>query len=367
MPETPTIAIIGATGAVGREALAILAELHWPIDRVIAMASARSAGSSLPFGAGEIRVEEFNLDQLEHAACAILCTDSALSREYAPLLIDRGIVVIDNSSAFRLDPRVPLVVPEINASTIAPDALLIANPNCSTIIMLLALEPLRIRFGIDEVIVSTYQAVSGAGIAGIDELHDQTRAALEGRQVPPSVFPHSCAFNVFPHESPLDPDTGRNGEEVKMIAEAQRIWDHPGLSVIPTCVRVPVVRAHSQSILVTLRTPATISDVRTAIGAGPGLRVVDDWANAIFPTPHDAAGGNDVLVGRVRKVDAPEQPHTPTHRFQVWACGDQLRKGAALNALQIAQHQLTARPPARRHQRRSTTPQHAHSPTPIGS
>jgi aspartate-semialdehyde dehydrogenase len=363
MPDSVTFAIIGATGAVGREALAILAQRAHPVDHIRAITSDRSAGTQIPYAGSALTAEEFDADQLADVDCALLCTDATTSRRVAPCLVQQGVLVIDNSSAFRHDPRVPLVIPEINAAELQPESTIIANPNCSTIILLLATHPLRAAFGLREIVVSTYQAVSGAGLAAIDELRRQTHAALESRVLSHHVFPQPCAFNVFPHESTFDPATGFNGEEQKIISESRRILADPSLSIMPNCVRVPVERAHSQSILVTLEQPATLQQVRACLAAAPGLRWIDDQTAPTSPTPQQATGIDPVLVGRVRRADAG--PDESSQRFMLWVCGDQLRKGAALNALQIADLALNLRARSPRALPRALDRPHAHLPTPI--
>ena len=323
-----SIAIVGATGAVGREALAILASRGVPASRVVALASSSSAGRELPYAESTVIVQELTRERLHACAHAIFAADAPTAHQYAPIAAEHGVFVVDNSSAFRMHPAVPLVIPEVNAHLLASKPRLVANPNCSTIILLTALQPLRQLAGIADVVVSTYQAVSGAGLAAVGELYSQSRAVLNGTPAEPSVFPVRCAFNVFPHESPTDPATGRNVEEQKMIAESGRIWGIDQAPVLPTCVRVPVERAHSQSITVLTHQPTTVASVRTALEHAPGVRLIDDPVNGTFPTPLDASGQDDILVGRIR-VD-------PTgHRVSLWVCGDQLRKGAALNAVQI--------------------------------
>jgi aspartate-semialdehyde dehydrogenase len=321
----PLVAVVGATGAVGREALSILADRAHPAERVIALASARSAGERIPYANTEVTVQPLT-DVFPACDAALFCATADIARAFAQRAIETGAVVVDNSSAFRMDPSVPLVVPEINADSIG-NARLIANPNCSTIILLTALNPIRRRFGINRVVVSTYQAVSGAGIEAVRELEAQTRAVLEGKPAQPSVFPEQCAFNVFSHESALDQKTGLNGEEAKMIAESARIWSDAPCTLIPTCVRVPVIRAHTQSALITLDQPATESQIREALENAPGVRLLDDRTNNRFPTPLGATGTDPVLAGRVRRFSDTE--------FGILIAGDQLRKGAAQNAIQI--------------------------------
>ncbi len=333
----PRIAIVGATGVVGREALAILAARAHPADRITAIGSSRSAGSDIPYADAALRVQPLTPDAFVSIDFALFCADAEVARAFAPAAAASGAVVIDNSSAFRLDPEVPLVIPEVNGAS-ALGAPIIANPNCSTIILLAALEPIRRRYGIHRIIVSTYQAVSGAGQAGLDELRDQTRAAASSSRATPSLFPEPCALNVFTHESPLDADTGLNGEERKMIAESRRIWGDPALSVLPTCVRVPVERAHSQSVTIELDTPATRDEIEALLRDAPGI---DYWPaeGPRHPTPLAAAHGDSVLVGRLRADNESRD-----YRFSLWLCADQIRKGAALNAIQIMDLVRTASP-----------------------
>ena len=331
--SSPSIAIVGAGGAVGREVLSILAARRYPADRLGLFGSARSAGSMVEFGGGVLPIRE--LDELPAGRFdfALLCADADVARSVRRTLVGTETVIIDNSSAFRMDPDVPLVIPEINGDLLTPSTRVVANPNCSTIMMLLAIDPLRNAFGVRGVTVTTYQAVSGAGAAGIDELYEQTKAALVGITPVPRVFPVSCAFNVFEHESPMNPETGFNGEELKMIAESRRIWNDPQLSVLPTCVRVPVERAHAQSIIVDLGRATTVDRARDAL-RGPGLMVLPA-GEAL--SPRDAAGRDEVMIGRVRL-----DPTSGGRRLLLWACCDQLRKGAALNAVQVMERMRRA-------------------------
>lgn len=336
--DYPRIAVVGATGAVGREALAILAERGCPADRILALASARSAGRKLAFGETEVEVAELTDASLHAAEVAIFAASSDIARAFAPNAADAGVICVDNSSAFRMDPAVPLVVPEINADALAGGPRLVANPNCSTIILLVGLEPIRKAFGIEHVVVSTYQAVSGAGIAAMEELEQQARAFAEGRPIEPGVFPQQCLFNVFIHESAIDPETGMNTEETKMLNETRRIWrldrDPP---IVPTCVRVPVLRAHSESVAVRLSRPATIDELREAVAAGDGVELIDDPASGRFPTPLMASNRDAVLAGRIKRAPtATLAPGGRADQFTLFLCGDQIRKGAALNAIQIA-------------------------------
>lgn len=340
MPRDGRIAVVGATGAVGREALAILAARGVPGELVRPIASARSAGAGVPYGEGRLLVEPLSTRAFDGCATAIFAADADTGRRFAPAAVEAGAVVVDNSSAFRMDPTVPLVVPEVNGQE-AQGRTLIANPNCTTIILLVALEPLRRCCGIEAIDVATYQAVSGAGLAGIDALLSETRAALDGSAhpaaTPGGVFAEPCAFNVFSHDSPVDAASGVNGEERKVIDETRRIWNDPTVRVTPTCVRVPVVRAHTEAITVTLARPSAEAELRDALARAEGIDLMDDRVANAFPTPAKAGGGDRVLVGRLRP-DPGETPD-PRGRQRRWcllACADQLRKGAALNAIQIA-------------------------------
>jgi aspartate-semialdehyde dehydrogenase len=328
-----TIAIVGATGAVGREALSILEARGHPAHKIIALASSRSAGTFLPYGDARLVVRELTHDAFAGVQVALFCATSDIAKLYANDALAAGALVVDNSSAFRADPRVPLVVPEINADAIGSHRL-IANPNCSTIIMLLALQPLHERFGVSRIVVSTYQAVSGAGASAMDELREQAGSVLKGGTAKPKVFREQTAFNVFSHNASVNLETGLNGEEAKMISESHKIWGLPHLSISPTCVRVPVFRAHTQAIVVELGAPASLAAVRNAYQQAAGVRVIDDRAANDFPTPLKATGRDEILVGRLR--EDPGEPAGAARRFCLLVAGDQLRKGAALNAIQIA-------------------------------
>ncbi len=377
----PTVAIVGATGAVGREMLDILAEREFPIGELRLLASPRSAGQKVSFRGREHVIAPLEEGSFEGVDIALFSAGGDVSKRYGPVAAAAGAIVIDNSSAFRMDPSVPLVVPEINGDTalggtalravdLQPEAglhgsesratretvlhgsesratkgAIIANPNCSTIILLMPLTPIRHAFGIERIIVSTYQAASGAGAKGMAELEEQTRAALEGRHLTPKQFPEPYAFNLFSHDSGMDPATGRNKEEQKMIDETHKIWGDTQVGVSATCIRVPVLRAHSESINITLSRPARRSELVALLEGAPGVSVIDDRAANRFPTPGRAAGKDDVYVGRIRPDSSrpvvtgadPSDPDAPSHHFDLFVSGDQLRKGAALNAVQIAE------------------------------
>jgi len=331
-------AVVGATGAVGREVLSILAERGVPAEDVRALASERSAGTTIEYGSSHLRVRPLEEGSFDGADLAIFAASADIAREWAPRASDAGAVVVDNSSAFRMTPGVPLIVPEVNGHLLDEEAWrdrgIIANPNCSTIILLMALEGLRREFGVERVHVATYQAVSGAGLAAIDELKSQAGAVLNDQPAKTAVFKEQCAFNVFSHDSAVDEHDGLNVEERKIIEETGKIWDSR-VPVTPTCVRVPVVRAHSQAISVRLGAETTPEGARSAIARVPGVRVIDDRAGNCFPTPLKASGIDDVLVGRVRLDPAEASTNGRSRHVCLWVCGDQLRKGAALNAVQI--------------------------------
>ncbi|MGD8450273.1 MAG: aspartate-semialdehyde dehydrogenase [Phycisphaerae bacterium] len=330
------IAIVGATGAVGRELLTLLAERAFPAASCRLFASARSAGQQLPGPTGPLTVEELGPDAFAGVDIALFSAGGAISRQFAPIAQAAGTLVIDNSSAFRLVAGVPLVIPEINGHTARQHHGLIANPNCSAIILTMALWPLHQLCSIRRIVVATYQAVSGAGARALAELETQTRAVLAGEPAAPSVFPVPCAFNVFSHNTPIAED-GYNIEERKVIAETRHILGAPDLAIAPTCMRVPVRRAHTEAVSIEFTAPVTEDQARAALNAAAGVTVVDDRDNNRFPTPLDASGRDDVLVGRIRR-----DPSVADGRgLQLVCCGDQLRKGAALNALQIAELLMT--------------------------
>jgi len=323
------IAVVGATGAVGLEVLSILAGRGVPSTHVISLASERSAGTKLAYGRDQVIVKAVSAEAFDGVEYAIFAADGSTSTRWAAVAVQRGVTVIDNSSAFRMADGVPLVVPEINGGVLDGDAgkaQIIANPNCSTILLLLALEPLRAAFGVCEIVVSTYQAVSGAGIAAMDELREQTRDVLAGKAAQPKVFTEPCAFNLFSHDSSVDVETGQNGEETKIIAETRKIWNDAEVRVIPTCVRVPVLRAHTQAVTVRLGRAAIGEEVGDAMSRGVGLRVMDDRQGNRFPTPAKASGADEVLVGRIRAAE-PIATGATTDRFCLLLSGDQRAQG----------------------------------------
>ncbi len=327
------IAVLGATGAVGAEILALFEKRNFPIEELSLLASERSAGKRLAFRGEQVEVRLVTPDAFQGIDVAFFSAGASRSREFAPHALQAGAIVIDNSSAFRMDPHVPLVIPEINFDAIA-DARLIANPNCSAIIMLMAVAPLRALGQIERLIVSTYQSASGGGAAVMQELLEETQATLQDSQNgrrPQKLLPHPYAFNLFSHNTPIN-EHGYNEEEWKVIEESRKIMGMPDLRINVTCVRVPVLRAHSESITVEFAHPAPREQaVRETLSRASGIRVVDDRAANHFPMPSEASGSDDVLVGRIR------QDVSNPNAICLFASGDQLLKGAALNALQIAE------------------------------
>ena len=326
------VAVVGATGAVGVEFGAVLRARGFPASEYRLLASARSAGARTPWCGQELVVRELGPDAFDGIDVAFFSAGGSVSRGFAPLAVKAGAVVIDNSSAFRMDPEVPLVVPEINPAAARGHRGIIANPNCSTIIMVLPLWPLHQANSIRRVTVCTYQAASGAGARALAELESQTRAVLAGEQPRPEVFPDTCAFNVFSHNTPIG-EEGYNTEETKMVLETRKIFAAPELQVAPTCMRVPVMRAHLEALAMEFARPMDVDEARRLLVDAPGVRVVDDRAGNRFPTSLDASGIDEILVGRIRR-----DPTVPDGRGLQFICaGDQLRKGAALNAVQIAE------------------------------
>lgn len=325
-----SLAIVGATGAVGRELCALIEERSPNIHKVRLLASPRSAGQKISVLGREIEVQPLGEDSFDGIGVAIFTAGGDISLKWAAFAVGTGAVVIDNSSAFRMDPTVPLVIPEINPQTIAENDGIIANPNCSTIIMNMAVWPLHKINPVRRIVVSTYQAASGAGAAAMEELRSQSEAVLNGEKPEPSVFPYPIAFNLFSHNTPIG-DDGYNTEERKMIDETRKIFAEPKLAITATCIRVPVMRAHAESINLTFDKPITPKDIRKALHDAPGVELVDDAMTGLFPMPIDASGKDNVLIGRIRQ-DVSREDH---RGIEMFVCGDQLRKGAALNAIQI--------------------------------
>ena len=328
-----SIAVVGATGAVGQELLKILEERSFPASSVRLFASSRSAGRRLRLFDQEIAVEEATPDSFQETEIVFFAAGGGVSRSLAPQAAKGGAVVVDKSSAWRMDPAVPLVIPEVNPEDIEEHRGIISSPNCSTIVMLMALAPLHQANPLKRVIVDTYQSASGAGGRGITELLQQTRDALDGREPQHAIFPHPLAFNVVPQVEEVAED-GYTTEEVKMQSETRKILHLPELPVSATCVRVPVPIAHSEAVHVVLTHPMTAAEAREALSGFPGVRVVDDPVRKSYPLARDAAGKDEVFVGRIRRDLALE------NGISLWTVGDNLRKGAALNACQIAEELL---------------------------
>ena len=329
------IAVVGATGAVGREMAALLAQRRFPLSELRLFASERSAGKRIPFRRRQVRIEPLTPDCFADVDIVLMAVSAELSRTWSPRAVEAGATVIDNSSAYRMDPGIPLIVPEVNGHRIPLPRRpgIIANPNCTAAILLMALKPLHDAAGLTRVIVSSYQASSGAGAEGMAELEAQLKGWAKGRKVPAKVFAHPLAFNLIPHIDSFRAD-GFTGEEMKVAQETRKILELPGLPVTATCVRVPVLRAHSESVYVETSRRITAEQARRAFAAFSGLQVIDDPRLKHYPMPRDLAGKDDCAVGRIR-----EDLHTP-NALNFWVVGDQLRKGAALNAVQIAERLL---------------------------
>jgi len=339
MSRDPVIAIVGATGAVGVEFLELIERRGIRFSELRLLASARSAGTTMRCGARECTVQEATAEAFDGVDVALFSAGKGVSKALAPAAVRAGAWVVDNSSAFRMDDGIPLVVPEVNAHEL--DALgapcIIANPNCSTIIALVAVTPLHRAVRIERMVVSTYQAASGAGAAAMRELEGQAREFADGREYTTEVFGRQYLFNVFSHNSAVGAD-GYNEEERKLLLETRKIWADPSVRVTATCVRVPVLRAHCEAINLTFTGDMPESRVRELLAAAPGVQVVDDRAANRFPEPIDAAGKDDVLVGRIRQ----DWSQPDRRGIDLFVAGDQIRKGAALNAIQITEHLLAA-------------------------
>ena len=329
---TKTVAVVGATGAVGAEMLRCLEESSYPTGTLKAFESERSAGKRFKFRGQDVEMQVLTPDAFAGCDVVLFASETDISKEYVPVAVKAGAYAIDNSSAFRMDSAVPLVVPEVNGDLIQPSQKIYANPNCVAAIMVMALWPLHKAGKLQRVIASTYQSASGAGRPAMDELEESTRAYLKGEAYAPKVLPHPYAFNLFSHNTSIGAD-GYNGEETKVVAELRRIMGLPALRVGVTCVRVPVLRAHSMAITAEFADKVSVDAARGLLSKAPGVKVVDDRERNHFPMPIESGGQNDVLVGRIR-----EDISDPTgHSLALFISGDQLLKGAALNAVQIAE------------------------------
>jgi len=330
MPSNPVVAVAGVTGAVGREMLKVLEQRAFPASRVVALASARSAGKKVPFAGGELTVEEMTPESFAGVDIALFSAGAGVSKEYLEAVTGAGAVMIDNSSAFRMDEDIPLVVPEVNPHDVEWHSGVIANPNCSTIQMVVALKPLHDIAPIKRVVVATYQAASGAGQAAMDELYAQSRDFLMGQKLTIDQFAHRIAFNCIP-QIDVFLDDGSTKEEWKMVVETKKIMHAPDIAVSATCVRVPVLRCHSEAVNVEFSAPVSVEAAREALQAASGIVILDDNAEKVYPMPAMLEGTDDTYIGRLRVDDSVE------HGLSMWVVADQLRKGAALNAVQIAE------------------------------
>lgn len=330
MPQSYRVAILGATGAVGTELLELLERRNFPVSDLKLLASPRSAGSTLEFKGEKLPVEAVAEDSFKNTDLVLASAGGSTSKKWASKAVKAGAVVIDNSSAFRMDPQVPLVVPEVNPQAAASHQGIIANPNCTTILMTLAVWPLHQVQPVRRMVVATYQSASGAGARAMEEMKAQARAILEDETPKTEIFPYPLAFNLFPHNSPLN-EEGYCQEEMKMVNETRKIFGTNEIRITATCVRVPVLRAHSEAINLEFSSPFSVAKAKEILLGSPGVKVLEDWQGNYFPMPVEASGKDEVLVGRIR------QDISHPSGLELWLSGDQIRKGAALNAVQIAE------------------------------
>ena len=324
------VAILGATGAVGAELLELLHSRSFPISKLKLLASERSAGTTLPFGGEMLPVEAVSGRSFDNVDLVLASAGGSTSKLWAPQAVAAGAVVIDNSSAFRMDATVPLVVPEVNPQAAAAHRGIIANPNCTTILMAVAVWPLHKVKPVQRIVVATYQSASGAGARAMEEMKAQARAILQGETPKTDIFPYPLAFNLFPHNTPMN-ELGYCEEEMKMVNETRKIFGTDEIKITATCVRVPVLRAHSEAINLEFAEPFSAIEAREILKQASGVKVVEDWQANYFPMPAEASGKDEVLVGRIR------QDISHPCGLEMWLSGDQIRKGAALNAVQIAE------------------------------
>ncbi|XP_058732489.1 uncharacterized protein LOC131604018 [Vicia villosa] len=336
--NAPTLAVVGVTGAVGQEFLSVLSERDFPYSSIKMLASKRSAGRRLTFEDKEYVIEELTEESFNGVDIALFSAGGSISKKFGPIAVDRGTIVVDNSSAFRMDENVPLVIPEVNPEAMAGirvglgKGALIANPNCSTIICLVAATPLHRRAKVVRMVVSTYQAASGAGAAAMEELELQTREVLAGKPPTCNIFSRQYAFNLFSHNAPIL-SNGYNEEEMKLVKETRKIWSDKDVKITATCIRVPVMRAHAESVNLQFETPLDEDTARDILKNAPGVVVIDDRESNNFPTPLEVSNKDDVAVGRIRR----DLSQDGNQGLDIFVCGDQIRKGAALNAIQIAE------------------------------
>ncbi|KAL3635926.1 hypothetical protein CASFOL_020473 [Castilleja foliolosa] len=336
--DGPSIAVVGVTGAVGQEFLSVLSDRDFPYKSIKLLASKRSAGKKVTYENRDYTVEELTEDSFDDIDIALFSAGGSISKKFGPIAVDKGTIVVDNSSAFRMDDGVPLVIPEVNPEAMdgikvkSGKGALIANPNCSTIICLMAATPLHRRAKVTRMVVSTYQAASGAGAAAMEELELQTREVLEGKQPTCNIFKTQYAFNLFSHNAPVL-SNGYNEEEMKLVKETRKIWNNNTVKVTATCIRVPVMRAHAESVNLQFETPLDEDTAREILKNAPGVVVIDDREANNFPTPLVVSNKDDVAVGRIRQ----DVSQDGNYGLDIFVCGDQIRKGAALNAVQIAE------------------------------
>lgn len=330
LSDSYRVAVLGATGAVGTELLELLDSRNFPLQELKLLASPKSAGTKLKFRGEDITVAAVDDDSFKGVDIVLASAGGSTSKALAEHIVAAGAVMIDNSSAFRMRPDVPLIVPEVNPEATAQHRGIIANPNCTTILMAVAVYPLHQVQPIQRIVASTYQSASGAGARAMLEVQTQTQAILNGETPKTEIFPYPLAFNLFPHNTPIN-ELGYCEEEMKMVNETRKIFDAPDLRVTATCVRVPVLRAHSEALNLEFSSPFAVAKAREILAQAPGVKLVEDWNANYFPMPIDASGQDDVLVGRIR------QDLSNPNALELWLCGDQIRKGAALNAVQIAE------------------------------
>lgn len=325
------VAIVGATGAVGTEIIDVLEERKFPVSRLVPLASTRSAGGMVTFDGNEVPIEVLTKDSFADVDIALFSAGADLSREFAPIAVKAGAVVIDNSAAWRMTPEVPLVVPEVNAQDISQHKGIIANPNCSTIQMVVALKPLHDKARIKRIVVTTFQSVSGTGKEAMDELMEQCQDLLSFKLPDPKVYPYQIAFNCLPQIDEFLP-SGYTKEEMKMVDETRKIMGDQSIHVTATTVRVPVYVGHSEAINIETERKLTVNEARAILSTAPGVLLYDDPAHKIYPMPLEVAGKDEVYVGRIREDESI------SNGLNLWVVADNLRKGAALNAVQIAEH-----------------------------
>ncbi len=330
MSRKYNVAILGATGAVGTELLALLEERNFPLGKLKVLASERSAGKSVKFAGEDLIIEAVTESSFDDVDIVLASAGGSISKKWLPIATKAGAVSIDNSSAFRMNPEVPLIVPEVNPEAAANHKGIIANPNCTTILLSVAIYPLHQVQPIQRIVAATYQSASGAGARAMEEVKLQSQAILNGEPAVAEVLPYPLAFNLFPHNSPMT-DNSYCEEEMKMVNETRKIFDDPEIRITATCVRVPVLRAHSEAINLEFAQPFSTDKAREILASASGVQLVEDFSKNYFPMPIEASGKDDVLVGRIR------QDISHPNALELWLCGDQIRKGAALNAVQIAE------------------------------